>query len=511
MKKNSIFAFIFLLHVVFLVILNAFCTNANIPDYEYYIMHTYSFQWNPYTNPEIAFYWKYPGLYFLYMGTLGAFGLHSDFGIRLFIGIFDIINCIIIAQIAKQIQAQYQPKKDAQFNPWIFSLLYFYFPQHITALISGENDIIALTFLLYAVNRFLERKAMISAISLGLGIMFKVFPIFLLIPVGIYYIKAQKWKELIKYLIWVGIIFFLTSLPFLIQNPSAYIRGIFLHASRLPTGFTYSEFLDIPYQVAFILLGIKISYMFLGQIICLGILLIVLYRRKTPSNPIDIIQDLVYSLLIISIAMFSDNLTSFVRYLPFLILSEYFVESFQWKRIEWMTWIFFGTTVIVIWNNFTIVMAIVSKIIIFMSVFLIFSFGCISKKFNTEKLILLLSCALVMIVKTITSTETLKTEPYITLIILLRVYLYGIMLYLLIKHPKLRLKESNNSNLNFSFESIIKNWNDAMDEGVKYALIDRIKSHPNSTLKEQIFTEILKIEKNKDLQEFIQQQLLKNS
>lgn len=67
MKNITRFAILFLGQAIILVILNAFCTNANIPDYEYYIIHTYSFQWNPYTNPEIAFYWKYPGFYFLYM------------------------------------------------------------------------------------------------------------------------------------------------------------------------------------------------------------------------------------------------------------------------------------------------------------------------------------------------------------------------------------------------------------------------------------------------------------
>ncbi len=116
--------------------------------------------------------------------------------------IFDLIAGIYLIKLFDS-----QKQKIWALTLWIFNPVNLY-----ATYMMGQFDLIATTFTIIALYYLLKRKVNLGALFLGIGIAFKIYPLFLLIP---FVLTVRKWRQRFLLLI-IGLIpYFLTVLPYI--------------------------------------------------------------------------------------------------------------------------------------------------------------------------------------------------------------------------------------------------------------------------------------------------------
>ena len=96
----------------------------------------------------------------------------------------------------------------------------------------ARNDTITAVFMVLCILFCADRRYMPAFILLALGIMTKIFPIFLLPVLLIPFIADRQWKPVLKYGAVVVIVCLIIELPFLINDPSTAFSYLTQHAGR---------------------------------------------------------------------------------------------------------------------------------------------------------------------------------------------------------------------------------------------------------------------------------------
>ncbi|MHA1821277.1 MAG: ArnT family glycosyltransferase [Promethearchaeota archaeon] len=156
---------------------------------------------NPYLNHTdypIMFYNKYPPFMFeLLAGWFALFG-NSVFSLRALLFIFELCSTFYMFKIGKLLWDNDEGL--------VFALLYAFLPMTHLSFMIGENDSIPLFFMIGGLYYFLlsiknsksiSKYRFISAALFGLGISFKIFPLFLwlILLMVSYFLKKKKILE----------------------------------------------------------------------------------------------------------------------------------------------------------------------------------------------------------------------------------------------------------------------------------------------------------------------------
>lgn len=280
---------------------------------------------NPYTDHidfPIDFYNKYPPLFFeLLSGWFLIFG-NSVFSLRILLLVCDMGVIYVLYQIGKLIK-----NKETGL---VFSSVYAFLPITFMTFLAGENDAIPILFMTISIYFFLKDRIKLSSLFIGLGICFKIFPLFAYFGYLIYYIKKGKIKQTIISLSIVFLVFLATSAPFLILSPGEYIKSIMVHASRRNTGVQFTNlvpflFTDINLNIFGLI--IPISYNFIVQLLILGIFSFYFLLSKNRIEKKDgILWALIY-LILLPLLMYRGNVGNWAWTSPFLIIYVFYNRS----------------------------------------------------------------------------------------------------------------------------------------------------------------------------------------
>jgi len=125
-------------------------------------------------------------------------------------------------------------------------------------------DIWAVISALAAIYYFDVGKYNKSAISLGLSIATKFFPIVLLLPIALIFFRKSKIKELIRYIAITFATWLLINLPFIITTPAGWFRFFKLNSERAADWGSIWHALEI--------FGLKINHLNLISIITFAVI-----------------------------------------------------------------------------------------------------------------------------------------------------------------------------------------------------------------------------------------------
>lgn len=307
---------IVLLGFAVIVVLNALFMGG--PDYYSYERHVTLLRegLNPYEQ-ERGYYYKYPAFYFLFMGAWGYLGVSSYVEIKLIFGLFSLGTCVVLYRFCTQI---FEVDSDARILFILF--IYWFNPLHLQTLLAGENDVVAMFFLLLAVYTFLQDRYVLSTFWLGLGVNFKVFPLLFLIPVTLAFLKRKEWKNLIFY--WGGqaVVFLGCSAYFLWQDSSLFLEGLLSHTSRIHDGFSWGAMFPCLYTPLFHLPweDTSISLWFIVQILVLGGFFLVGYVSEEDFGSKQVLMYTVLIYALFPLLGHQDHPMNWVRYLPIFVL-----------------------------------------------------------------------------------------------------------------------------------------------------------------------------------------------
>ncbi len=278
---------------------------------------------NPYeTNSD--FFCKYPPFFYYLITLFGLLTTFSYFGPKLMVVCFDSLNIIIIYKLGGIL-------KDRNLGLNI-SILYAFNPIIIVSIYHDVNEFITLFFTLVSVYYLILKKNIISSIFLALGIGFKLYPAFFLIPITafIYKNSTNSQKGVINVFLYYIIIFltlFFISLPFLFFSPVKSIECFLIHTNRRNLGYSLVEifpYLTIFYDIKVSIFNFSVSLQFIIQVaIFLSIFAFLLVGFKkfsiTDLFGVMVIITVLLSLLTYQIQNKYTNLMSF----PFLLFILY--------------------------------------------------------------------------------------------------------------------------------------------------------------------------------------------
>ena len=110
----------------------------------------------------------------------------------------------------------------------------------------ARNDTITTVFVVLCLVFYWKQKYLPAFIFLALGIMTKIYPVFLLPVLLIPFIANRDWKNLLKYGSVTAIICLIIELPFLINDPSTAFSYLTQHSGR---GFEIESIVAIPLMI----------------------------------------------------------------------------------------------------------------------------------------------------------------------------------------------------------------------------------------------------------------------
>jgi len=96
----------------------------------------------------------------------------------------------------------------------------------------ARNDTITTVFVILSLLLYADRKYTLSFILLALGIMTKIYPIFLLPVLLIPFLANRDWKSFLKFGGITVLVCFIIELPFLISDPSTAFSYLTQHSGR---------------------------------------------------------------------------------------------------------------------------------------------------------------------------------------------------------------------------------------------------------------------------------------
>ncbi len=110
----------------------------------------------------------------------------------------------------------------------------------------ARNDTITTVFVLLCLLFYSDKKYVPAFILLALGIMTKIYPIFLLPVLLIPFLADRDWRSFLKYGLLTAAICFIIELPFLISDPSTAFSYLTQHSGR---GVEIESIIAIPLMI----------------------------------------------------------------------------------------------------------------------------------------------------------------------------------------------------------------------------------------------------------------------
>lgn len=167
---------------------------------------------------------EYPALTGLIMWMFSFFIKPSEFAVFNYYQLTSIVQIILFAYTTYLI-AKVTNKHSA--------ILFAVSPAVLYSL-NRNWDIWAVVTLILSITLFENQKFRISAIALGISIATKFFPLILLLPITIYFIRKRNFRLLFDYLIFTFITWITINLPFALVNLEGwfyfykfnYLRGL---------------------------------------------------------------------------------------------------------------------------------------------------------------------------------------------------------------------------------------------------------------------------------------------
>lgn len=143
-----------------------------------------------------------------------------------------LIGEIIVAVYLFQIGCLFFSKERSFWMALIYSC---FIPCYYPALIVGCDEIITSAFVMMGFYYFLTHRPVISGFWMSLGISYKFYPVFLVIPFLFYAQKNGRVKEFIIFLLILLITYFAVSFPYLLLIPDTFMKYNFGQVNRLVT------------------------------------------------------------------------------------------------------------------------------------------------------------------------------------------------------------------------------------------------------------------------------------
>ncbi|MFX1518649.1 MAG: glycosyltransferase 87 family protein [Promethearchaeota archaeon] len=227
-------------------------------------------------------------------------------------------------------------------NPWTY----------FQTTIFGHFDAIPTLFMVLAIYLLIKERVKLSALSLGIGTMYKLFPV-LISPIVILYLARQKrWKHIIEYIAVIVLFSVIVSLPFLIVSYGPYISV--LTASGGIRGMSIYRLLFYFSSKA----GISINERIISMIILgMGILitLMIFIMRDVIDKNFGLLEESTFFLLIFMLLNRYLSEQYIVWTIPFLILYftmkstgpqlgdmalyySYSCAAFFYRAVKWSVW-----------------------------------------------------------------------------------------------------------------------------------------------------------------------------
>lgn len=144
---------------------------------------------------------NYPPAIYLYHGFLKFLfgGISSPLLLKLPYFIFDLVIGILLFKLSE--------RKVLAFTLWMFNPVSLY-----ATYMMGQFDIIPTAFIVLAIYFAVKEKLEWAALALGFGIAFKIFPIFLVVPLIIF---GKNYLDKLKLLSLTMLPYFISILPYL--------------------------------------------------------------------------------------------------------------------------------------------------------------------------------------------------------------------------------------------------------------------------------------------------------
>ena len=286
---------------------------------------------NPYKT-DIDFFYKYPPLFYYLISFFGVVTNFTYLGPKLMVFVFDILNIGIIFFIGKKL-------KNESFGLKIMSI-YALNPVIILQFYADTNEFVTLFFTLLAIYFLIDKKILFTAISLALGITFKLYPIFFLIPITIYLyrnLEKKSFQRLALFYFYLLFSILILVLPFLILSPLAFIEKSLIHASRMNKGNSLTELLPsllYLYKPVINIFGITFSFQFLIQIGILGLSFVFFLVSQKKFD----FYNLLIAIVLISYILPLINYQIQLKYIflipfPFILLIIY-SRSYKFEELE---------------------------------------------------------------------------------------------------------------------------------------------------------------------------------
>lgn len=203
------------------------------------------------------------------------------------------------------------------------------------AIVQVNFDIFMVFFLLLALNGFIRKIPVLTGLAIGLGMMVKLFPIVLLIPLLIYYVFRKEFKNLLQLLLAAIGIYFLFYLPYsLIQ---VFLEGQtlihfftnFIDFSLVPLQWLEAHPLNLPYF--FFLPLIAVTYMdksflkMVAYIMAVSVVIIFSSWRiaRSPKSEDSIFKIIIFAVFLFF--LFQPYISPW--YLPWVLAPYYLIEK----------------------------------------------------------------------------------------------------------------------------------------------------------------------------------------
>ncbi len=294
-------------------------------DFNFWAARVFSSFWSNGFNPWSIVYndptlywinpWRYPPPYTIFVAVAQFLGSIFNneivflYGLKLPLILADVVTVFFIYKIVILLK---ESKQEAVF------LASFYAFNPVTIFITsvwGTMDPIPVMFtvmaLYYFLKGFSKSKLATSAVLLGLGIAFKIYPIFIL---PAFLTKIRRLKEIITYSSFAVLPMVLFSIPFLVWDSRAYVTLLLFHN----TGGLHPLF---PVFYAGVSTLIQIIFFVL-----IAVLFVVAYLKKT-----SLVANITLSLFALYMAIGGNLATYSLWMVPFatLLLSDINVRKIK--------------------------------------------------------------------------------------------------------------------------------------------------------------------------------------
>ncbi len=306
---------------VFFYLIRVFTTNPNEWDLNFYRKPAYEILAgrNPYSHEPGFNMENYPpGIFLWYALLILIFG-DTNFGLKIPVYIFTWLTAIVIKYLADELLLIYHEYKTNHVNeplrhkpgdpgpveikipphletyfPWVASLLFLFDFFVIERTTNGQNDSFPTFFLVLGLYFFLKHKDLSASLCFAISLLLKLVPLFIL-PFLFFFLYINKeYKRILKYLVVIGLIYFIVFLPFLIDDFTSTIRAATSVTSRHSQIGSYHEFVFYFYAVQIDLGLISFSFWFFIQLISYSLIFFAYYKRENSLDALFVAMSAIY-------------------------------------------------------------------------------------------------------------------------------------------------------------------------------------------------------------------------